>query len=175
MWWLLAGLLVVGWAVASQPPAGRWVRVGELAHFRYYELADYQNTPQALSRAQVSIALLRLEVFWELVAPQWSYSPDAKINYYKFASADNLVYGNTVFGRLPSATAYPMAGSFIAFLLDGLPTAPQQFKQFLELAANAHSQAELPAAFRRTFGLSLGTAEVRWHQFLDGWNEGDLQ
>lgn len=274
---LLVGLLVVGWAVAPQPPAGRWVRVGESAHFRYYELADYQNTPRALSRVQVSVALLRLEVFWELVAPQWNYPPETKIAYYRFASTDDLVrltgrrfsdralsgqglvlsihasdpyelalvlteppsphriadfwlegiaryyawpwmycpedncacayqarlggwnqrsvhywaqadlrkgmlprleelvYTNSVFGRLPSATAYPAAGSFVAFLLDGLPTTPQQFKQFLELAASARTQAELLAAFQQVSGLSLGTAEVRWHQFLQGWNEGDLR
>ncbi|MCX7783790.1 MAG: hypothetical protein N2318_09140 [Meiothermus sp.] len=90
-WWLLVGLLFTGWGMGLQPPAGRWVRVGESAHFRYYEQAEYQNTPQALSRAQVSIALLRLEVFWELVAPQWNYPPEAKIAYYRFASTDDLV------------------------------------------------------------------------------------
>ncbi|GEM82041.1 hypothetical protein [Meiothermus hypogaeus] len=277
MRWLLLGLLVVGWAVASQPPAGRWVRVGESAHFRYYELADYQNTPRALSRAQVSIALLRLEVFWELVAPQWNYPPEAKIAYYRFASADDLarltgrrfndralsgqgivlsihasdpyelaqvlteqtsphriadfwlegiaryyawpwmycpedncacayqarlggwnqrsvhywaqadlrkgvlprleelVYTNLLFERLPTATAYPAAGSFVAFLLEVLPAQLPQFRQFLTLAASARSQAELLAAFQQVFGLSLSTAEVRWHRFLEGWNEGDLR
>ncbi|MCX7783791.1 MAG: hypothetical protein N2318_09145 [Meiothermus sp.] len=86
-----------------------------------------------------------------------------------------LINGNAWFDRLDEVHSYPVAGSFVAFLLDGLPTTPQQFKQFLELAASARTQAELLAAFQQVFGLSLGTAEVRWHRFLQGWNEGDLR
>ncbi|MDX2008400.1 MAG: hypothetical protein SFU83_24410 [Meiothermus sp.] len=86
---ILASLIVPG-AAALDPPSGSWVRVGESAHFRYYEPSDYQNTPRALTRAQVSIALLRLEVFWELVAPSWDYPKDAQIAYYKFATTEDL-------------------------------------------------------------------------------------
>ncbi|GIW35979.1 MAG: hypothetical protein KatS3mg073_0124 [Meiothermus sp.] len=216
-------------------------------------------------------------MFWELVAPQWNYPPEAKIAYYRFASADDLarltrrrfndralsgqgivlsihasdpyelaqvlteqtsphriadfwlegiaryyawpwmycpedncacayqtrlggwnqrsvhywaqadlrkgmlprleelVYTNLLFERLPTATAYPAAGSFVAFLLEVLPAQLPQFRQFLTLAASARSQAELLAAFQQVFGLSLSTAEVRWHRFLEGWNEGDLR
>jgi hypothetical protein len=87
---LLLASLFLTTAIALDPPLGSWIRVGESAHFRYYEPADYQNTNKALSKAQVSIALLRLEVFWELVAPSWDYPKDAQITYYKFATTEDL-------------------------------------------------------------------------------------
>lgn len=86
-----------------------------------------------------------------------------------------LIDGDPLFHQLDGQHSYPVAGSFIAFVLDHLRVEPRKFRQFLEQASDADSQAGVLAAFRLLLGRNLGSVEVEWHQFLETWDESRLR
>ncbi|MDX2008399.1 MAG: hypothetical protein SFU83_24405 [Meiothermus sp.] len=86
-----------------------------------------------------------------------------------------LINGDPLFHQLDGQHSYPVAGSFIAFLLDQLRVEPRQFRQFLEQASRANSNAGVLDAFRLLLGRNLGSVEVEWHEFLETWDEGRLR
>ena len=88
-----------------------------------------------------------------------------------------LVAGWKNFRDLPEEVGYPVAGSFLTFLLGFDPTSTQKlraFKEFLSQAVNTSSSDEVLLAFKNRFGLELTQAEAQWRTFLEAWDEREV-
>ncbi len=68
------------------------------------------------------------------------------------------------FRRLPDQTSYPVAGSFVSFVLDDRGMAAM--KTFFRTSSRQDTQATIETRFRDAFALTLAEAEARWRAFL---------
>lgn len=85
-----------------------------------------------------------------------------------------LVPGDREFRALPDGVTYPMAGSFVTYLLGPGHADLERiaaFRVFLTEANTSSDTAAVESAFARHLGISLGEAEAGWHGFLDAWDE----
>jgi len=93
-----------------------------------------------------------------------------------------MIYGNSMFDAHEEAISYPVAGSFVTFLLAQDPSAADQpdgeavesFKEFLSRINDADSREEVASAFTDIFEKDLEETEEQWREFLEGWNEDEL-
>jgi hypothetical protein len=69
------------------------------------------------------------------------------------------------FRKLDDMRSYPMAGSFMRFLLDD--RGMDRMKSFFRTGSRDARRAEIEREFSAAFGISLQDAEARWHAFLD--------
>lgn len=275
--WAWIALLVFSAAWAVDWPVGEWRLIGESEHVRYYELAVYKDTEKAIPAQEVQAALGRLEAFLSQVGPLWDWPSDAKIEYYKFYSLEDMdKYGGqpalgksiprlkrllsiypshshevahllsipnnlvrmSVFwleglaesyawpwvnclspadcpfqasigarnghslhywaqkllkqGQLPSIPfysiyssrfaqldveqSYPVAGSFVGYLLQNDPVQIKKFRDFMDYwNTQARSEEDVLQGFERIFGMSLLHAEEDWKKFLETWDESSLR
>jgi hypothetical protein len=89
-----------------------------------------------------------------------------------------LLAGWRAFRDVPEAVGYPVAGSFVTFLLGAEALQPQkiqQFKAFLEQAVTLQERPQIERAFKVHFGLEVAQAETQWRQFLETWDEAQLR
>ena len=68
------------------------------------------------------------------------------------------------FRRLPDQQSYPLAGSFVSFLIDdrGMPA----MLAFFRASSRADSRAIIDTRFTSAFGFSVAEGEQRWRAFL---------
>ncbi|MFZ0392648.1 MAG: hypothetical protein WBX09_15390 [Terracidiphilus sp.] len=81
---------------------------------------------------------------------------------------EHLLYRST-FERSDASIAYPVAGSFVLFLIEkhGLPKVLQMFPG----ARFSDSPAVTMSRFSQVFGQPFGEAENNWRAFLAGYND----
>ena len=70
------------------------------------------------------------------------------------------------FRRLDEGVGYPVAGSFLFFLIDSRGMGPM--RQFLSGENRDERRASIERRFAEAFGVDLSGAEQAWHAFLDG-------
>jgi hypothetical protein len=75
----------------------------------------------------------------------------------------------TSFGKIDSNRSYPLAGSFVRYLLDtkGL----QATKTFFEKSSVLDAEATIRANFLMAYGMSVDDAWNQWLQFLGTWSK----
>jgi hypothetical protein len=69
------------------------------------------------------------------------------------------------FRKLDDARSYPMAGSFMRFVLDD--RGMERMKAFFRSGSRDDKRAAIEREFSVAFGVSLQDAETRWHAFLE--------
>ena len=70
------------------------------------------------------------------------------------------------FRQLDDNRSYPIAGSFLSFMLDSHGIEPM--KQFFRNGSREARRADIEREFSAAFGITLSDAEGQWHQFLVG-------
>jgi hypothetical protein len=91
---------------------------------------------------------------------------------------ESLVFGEDNFRNLPEDVGYPIAGSFVTYLLGAGQedvTKAKQFKEFLQQAVNESTREGVLVAFETKFGMSLAQAERGWKTFLETWDETSVK
>jgi len=103
---------------------------------------------------------------WE---PMWNsrsihgWAADYHRNREMPALADMLE--TDAFRRLDDTKSYPMAGSFVRFMIDD--RGMERMKAFFRTGSREARRADIDREFNGAFGVSLSDAERRWHTFLD--------
>jgi hypothetical protein len=104
----------------------------------------------------------------EVFEPMWASRSLHSWAYdiYRFNQLPPLpeMIESDAFRKLDDARSYPMAGSFMKFMLDDRGMEPM--KAFFRTGSRSDTRAEIERGFSTAFGLSLQDAETRWHRFL---------
>ncbi|MFO7929700.1 MAG: hypothetical protein R6U35_08535 [Candidatus Humimicrobiaceae bacterium] len=88
-----------------------------------------------------------------------------------------LIYGNRHFDSLDANTGYPVAGSFVTYLLGrghsdlGMV---EKYMVFMDSANKANSKEEAKLVFSDVFGKKFIQVERGWKEFLLDWQEESL-
>jgi hypothetical protein len=69
------------------------------------------------------------------------------------------------FRRVDESKGYPIAGSFVSFMVDD--RGMDNMKVFFRACPRDAPGADIERAFTAAFGVSLQDAEMRWHTYLD--------
>ncbi len=104
----------------------------------------------------------RMEAFWSSRAMhEWAHT--FRLNGELPRLADMVE--TSAFRRLDDVKSYPMAGSFVGFVIDD--RGMDRMKSFFRAGSREASRAEIERQFSAAFGLTLPDAEARWHAYLD--------
>jgi hypothetical protein len=132
----------------------------------YYTWPRFSETP--IYQAEIG-------AWWSKTVHYWAqtYLQDGSL-----PALEPLIFGEDDFRNISESMGYPVAGSFVTYLLgEGQEdlTRAKQFKEFLHQAVNEASQDGVLAAFEAKFGVSLLQAEQAWKLFLKTWDETSVQ
>lgn len=103
---------------------------------------------------------------WE---PMWnsrsihSWASDYRRGQQMPALADMIE--TDAFRKLDDTRSYPMAGSFVRFMID--ERGMEAMKAFFRAGSRDAKRADIEREFSAVFGMSMQDAETRWHAFLD--------
>ncbi len=85
-----------------------------------------------------------------------------------------LICGNRHFDSLDTNTGYPVAGSFITYLLGRGHSdleMVEKYRVFMDFANKANSKEKVKLVFSEVFGKKFIQVERSWKEFLLDWNE----
>ena len=88
-----------------------------------------------------------------------------------------LIYGNNNFNDYPESIVYPVAGSFLTYLIGKEHSDPDtiiRFRNFLREINNVNSTNEVANKFDY-FNKTIEKTEENWHLFLEDWAESNLE
>lgn len=122
---------------------------------------DFFNEGIAVSM-QMDPQTGRLEAYWSSRAVHdWAHAFRWNRELPRLA---DMVETNA-FRRLDDVKSYPMAGSFVAFLIE--ERGMDRVKNFFTTGSRTASVADIERQFSAAFGMTLQESETRWHGYLD--------
>jgi hypothetical protein len=96
----------------------------------------------------------------------------------KLPSIKDMISNNSLFDSTAWDITYPVAGSFVSFLLGPFhqnSKSISQMKAFFADANVAATDQDVRLAFQRHFGRTIEEAETAWLKFLETWQEDSLK
>lgn len=148
------------------------LEVPHLVPFWTEGIAMYYTWPQF---SEKTIYQAELGAWWGKTVHYWAQQ------YLKedtLPALEPLVFAEDNFRSLPEEVGYPVAGSFVTYLLGAAQedvTKAKQFKEFLRQAVKESTEEGILAAFETRFGVTLWQAEEEWKTFLETWNETSVE
>lgn len=88
-----------------------------------------------------------------------------------------LIYGNEIFGSLDSDISYPIAGSYVTFLIGEAHSDPvlvAKYRDFINKANIASTTDSVKNIFFEVFDVEFEDTVTDWEVFLAEWDEQDL-
>jgi hypothetical protein len=148
------------------------LEVPHLVSFWTEGIAMYYTWPQF---SEKTIYQAELGAWWGKTVHYWAQQ---YLKEETLPALEPLVFGKDNFRNLPEAVGYPVAGSFVTYLLGAGQedvTKAKHFKEFLQQAVKESSGEGVLAAFESKFGVTLSQVEEEWKTFLETWDETSVE